>query len=269
MNIQTVKQSLSNGIWALSPNDFLSLKSRIDGMKADLTIIPITNNDGNTPDDNGRVVVNIVGELFRGTGLDSDTCDCIGITELDNLDAELISVRDNDAVKTIILKIESPGGTVHSHATAVLINEIAQTKNVIGYVSTMACSAAYELAAQCTELYLSDTAWVGFVGTIFVRADYTQANSGSGVGYTFITSSPKKLWLNPNTQITKNEQAWIESVVAYSYDMFKSSVLSNRTIDEQYLDSSIFIGSQAVKLNFADGVLNNFGELLKITETKQ
>jgi protease-4 len=268
--ISKLKQSLDNNVWAISPADFISFKNHIEGIKSDISTVNTldlsgNDNDDDSIDESGRTIININGVLVRGTGLDSDICDFLGITDLDNLDNELIQARDNEDVKTILLLINSPGGTAHAHSTALLIQQIAQDKDVIGFSNAMCCSAAYELASQCSEFYVSETAWIGFVGTIFTRADNTNANNQDGVSYTFVTSSPKKLYLNPNTSITKEEQAWIESVVMYGYNIFKNDVLANRKIDEQYLDSSIFIGEQAVELNFADGIINNLDDLNKKT----
>jgi len=251
----------------MSPPDFLSFKQSIDGIKQDLSTFTIgtDTDDENVPDEFGRIFISVNGALVRGTGLDECVCDAIGITDLDYLDDSLMAARDKPDCKTIVLLFNTPGGTAHAHSTALLINEIAQAKDVIGYIGSMCCSAGYELASQCSELYASETAWYGFVGTIFTRTDNTEANNQVGASYTFVTSSPKKLYLNPNASITKEELEWIESVVTYSYEQFKDVVLSNRDIDDQYLDSSIFIGEQGLKLNFIDGIINNKDELNKKT----
>jgi ClpP class serine protease len=267
MNTLQLKLNLDNNVWAMSPPDFLSFKQKVEGIKQDLSTYTVTGQQDdcdNCIDDNGNCIININGEFVRGTGLPAVVCDMIGIVDLDNLDAQLIQIRDNPGIcNKLFLNITSPGGTTHTHATALLIRQIAQQIDVIGYVGSMACSAGYLLASQCSELYVSETAWIGFVGTIFTRADITQANNIAGVNYTFITSSPKKLYLNPNVTATKEELEWIESAVIYSYEMFVDDVLTNRNIAEQYLDSSIFIGEQGVNLNFADGIVNNFNDLIK------
>ena len=262
--IIALKSQTDNNVWALSPVDYLSFKARIDAVMNDaFTIGEATEDD--TTDDQGRFIINVNGVLVRGTGLPQSKCDMLNICELDNLDAQLKAARDNPDCKAIVMLFNSPGGTVHAHSTALLIQSIAQKISVIGYADAMCCSAAYQLAAMCSEFYVSETAWAGFVGTIYTRADQTQFNSQTGMSYTFITSSPKKLYLNPNAKITDDEKEWIGNSVMYYYDMFKADVLSNREIAEEYLDSSIFIGQQAVDANFADGLINSVSDLLEIS----
>jgi len=236
-------------------------------MKADIYTNQNSNNSDDDDDDDtvwsesGTAFINVNGPLVRGTGMNDTLCNLCGVCELDNLDQLLMAARDNPDVSRIILIFNSPGGVSHSLSTALLIQQIAMEKDVIGYVPSTCCSAAYELASACSELYCGPTAWLGFVGVIYARADVTEMNGQLGIGYTFITSSPKKLYLNPNAKITPEEKEWIEQSVEYSYNQFKDLVLSNRDIDPKYLDSSIFIGEQAVKLNFADGIKNNLEEL--------
>ena len=269
MSVFQLQQSLDNNVWAMTPDSFISFKHTIDTYKNDLsayTSDTITDND-DAPDTFGRVLINVNGTLVRGSGLPECVCDMLGITDLDYLDEDLTEARDNPDCEAVVILFNSPGGTVHAHSTALLIAEIAQNKDVIGYANAMCCSATYELAAMCSEFYVSDTAWCGFVGTIYTRADYTKANAQDGVGYTFITSSPKKLYLNPNTSMTEEEKAWIEESVMYYYGIFKEDVLSNRQIADEYLDASILIGQQAVDANLADGVVNNLDELAKQMST--
>lgn len=266
MNILALKDSLNNNVWNMSPDAFLAFKKKVDAISHDLTTYTTNNaldDDDLTPDAQGRVSINVTGQLLRGTGLSEGMADILGVTELDNLDQSLLAARDNPEIQTVVLYINSPGGTAHSYATALLVQELAIEKNVIGYVNAMCCSAAYMIASQCSELYCSGTAWGGFVGSIYTRIDTTQADEEDGTNYTFITSSPKKLYLNPRTTMSNDEQAWIQGVVMQSYEQFKGLVLANRNIGDPYLDSSIFIGQDLVTNNFFDGICNNTDELLK------
>jgi ClpP class serine protease len=266
MNIASLEHNLENAVWSLPPDRFLALKEKFKTVKNDLAAYTSNGEDDadDQPDEYGRVFFNVTGELLRNTGLPEEVCNFIGITDLNYLDEDLREARDNEDVETIVLYFDSPGGTPSAHSTALLIQEITQTKNVIGYCSGMyCCSAAYNLAAMCDEFYVSATSLIGFVGTIWPRADYTDMNSQLGVKYTFIASSPKKLYLNPDAKATDDEITWIEKTVMYFYNIFKSDVLSNRNISEEFLDASIFIGEQAIETNFADGVINNNEALIK------
>lgn len=263
MNLLALRQSLDNSVWEMSPESFLSFKDSLtDLMKAELsTFTTSTGDDLLIPDSDGVLTVPVNGTLVKHSGLSDDVCEFLNVTDLDNLEKNLVAAADSPDVSTILLQFNSGGGTTHAHSTAQLIREIAETKDVIGYTDSMCLSAAYNLAAMCSAFYVSETTWAGFVGTIYSRPDYTQANAEDGVKYTFVTSSPKKLYLNPDTEISPEELEWIKQSVLFSYELFKGDVLSNRDIDEQFLDSNILIGEQNVEANLADGLFKNLQDL--------
>lgn len=210
---------------------------------------------------NGLLKICIDGEIVKGTGLPEAVCDFVGVTDLDYLNQTIVDATSDDSVQQVLLDFNSPGGSPHSHTTALLVQELAQKKPVIGYSDGMVLSAAYNIAAMCDELYVSETAKSGFIGSIYARLDATAANKQAGLKYSFFASSPKKLYYNPDAPITKEEANYIQETVLYYYNIFKSDVLSNRKIAEEYLDATMFSGVQGVAPNIVDGVINSVQEL--------
>ncbi|MBB6053265.1 S49 family peptidase [Armatimonas rosea] len=103
--------------------------------------------------------------------------------------AEAIKRAQADAnIKTILLKIESPGGAVQG------IAELADTvkacdKRIIAYTGGVCASAALWVASQCDKVYASRLADVGCIGTLRVVSDWSQYYKAMGVTVNAITST--------------------------------------------------------------------------------
>jgi len=262
MNPLPILSSLDNGVLAMSAPDFLSFRAHLlSVIRNGITVTPSIGFGPSAQAQGAIARIPVNGLITRGCGLSEDDCSAINVTDLDYTDEYLRDARDNADISAILLPFNTNGGVDVAHPTAALINEIAQVKPIIGFASRI-LSAGYQLGSQCSELYVAPTAWAGFVGTIYTRVDLTEANKQDGIGYTFVSSSPKKLYLNPNAAITDEELAWIEQAVMFSYNIFRNDVLANRQLSEEALDSTIYIGQQAVDANLADGVVNSEVDLM-------
>jgi ClpP class serine protease len=83
------------------------------------------------------------------------------------IQSRLADAVADQAVRAIVLDIDSPGGTVSGIAeTVAAVERAREAKPVIAYVRGMAASAAYWLAAACDRIVAVDTAQAGCVGAI-------------------------------------------------------------------------------------------------------
>ena len=93
------------------------------------------------------------------------------------------------SVKGILLKIDSPGGTVDGcKETADYIHSVRGEKPIRAYADGEICSAAYWLASQCDEIAAPETAQVGSIGVLTVHEDWSKADEEWGVKRTFLTA---------------------------------------------------------------------------------
>ncbi|KKK50600.1 hypothetical protein LCGC14_3123420, partial [marine sediment metagenome] len=76
------------------------------------------------------------------------------------------------SIKTIILDIDSPGGSVAgTRELAARVRDARDIKPVIAQVDSIAASAAYWVASQATELVSTPGGAVGSIGVIAVHED--------------------------------------------------------------------------------------------------
>ncbi len=88
---------------------------------------------------------------------------CLFGTSCDEIAAAIRQSASNSNVGTILLVIDSPGGSVFGLCElADLVRTTRQDKKVVAIADSMAASAAYWLGSQATEFLVSPGGQVGF-----------------------------------------------------------------------------------------------------------
>lgn len=97
---------------------------------------------------------------------------------LDQIDQAL----KDDSVKAIVLRIDSPGGTVAASQEIMLaVRRAAEEKPVVTSVGDVCASGAYMVAAQTDEIIASPGSTVGSIGVIMELANVEELLAKIGV----------------------------------------------------------------------------------------
>ncbi len=165
----------------------------------------------------------------------------------------------DDAVHSLMLSIDSPGGEVDG--TQQIADALAgATKPTAAWIDGMACSAALWIASQCDSIYAaSDTATVGSMGVLIQHADYSKANEAQGKSVTHITTGKYKVAGNSAQPLSQDDRAYLQDRVDYLYTLFLSAVADGRGMDPQTLDdvagdAQVFFAQQAIDNGLIDGI---------------
>jgi protease IV len=181
------------------------------------------------------------------------------ITEDEKLMALLRDAGDEDAVKGIILSIDSPGGTtVGGEAIYEAVRVLARKKPVVAQVGTLAASAGYMIASATDHIVARKTSIVGSIGVLFQYPDVSQLLTNVGVKYEAIKSSPLKAEPNFFTPASEEAKSMIRRMIMDSYDWFVSIVDERRPLDRTQTlalaDGSVFTGRQALQNKLIDSI---------------
>lgn len=208
-------------------------------------------------------IIPIMGVISRRMNMFTEIS---GGTSIDMLDQQLTTALGDDAVKSILLNIDSPGGAaqgVPEFASRVFQARETSSKPIIGYCE-MAASAAYWIGSQCDELYCSEAAAVGSIGVIMTIMDDTRAMKNQGVDPVIIRSSElKAAGAGP---LTPNQMGSLQDRVQQIFGMFKDGVERGRAgIDIESVSSGdVWLGKRAVEMGLVDGISTLDGVLAKL-----
>jgi protease-4 len=164
-------------------------------------------------------------------------------------------------VKAIVLRVNSPGGTVTTSDTMyeMLMRFKAKTnKPVIASFQEVAASGAYYLSCAADRIIASPTSVVGSIGVIFNTFELSGAMSKLGVRAEAIKSGPLKDMGSPFHALTEAEREVMQGMVDEYYGRFVSVIRANRptAADKEKMatatDGRVFSGIQAMELGLVD-----------------
>ena len=167
----------------------------------------------------------------------------------------------DDSIKSILLDIDSPGGTVDgTHELADIVFAGRDKKPIVAYSDGMIASAAYWIGSAADRIYISgDTIDIGSIGVVASHQDYSEYEKKIGVKTTEIYAGKYKRIASYHKPLSKEGKEYIQDQVDYLYSIFVDQVakqrgVSSETVLENMADGKIFIGKQSLTAGLVDGV---------------
>jgi signal peptide peptidase SppA len=205
---------------------------RVAGLKAtDEEIAAALVNRKNLPQPTGGsvAVIPVYGVIAPRANMMSDMS---GGTSFQQLTSALHEAMANKAIKTIVLDIDSPGGSVAGATEFAREVMKARTKKPIIAVAqyTMA-SAAYWVGAAATEVVAAPSAHVGSVGVYTMHEDISEALAALGVKRTYISAGKYKTDGNEAEPLSPEAQNDLQAKVDAAYAMFLGDISKGRGVN--------------------------------------
>lgn len=182
----------------------------------------------------------------------------------DSLIRQLHSARDDAAVKAVVLRINSPGGTVPaSQEVGEELKKLrAAGKPVVTSMGDMAASGGYWLAACTDKIYANPGTITGSLGVYMPYSNWEELYRKIGIKQEKIKSGPHKDILSPDRPLTAEERAIIQTMVDDMYNQFVETIAEGRGITpdrvRQLADGRIYTGRQAKELGLVDELGNMY-----------
>lgn len=263
-------QSLADQVWAVqSPavlHELSQIVQRAGSMEAVQKVqAQRVERTFNVQERDGVAIVPIMGPIMPRANLFSMIS---GATSLDMLALDLNKLAGDPNIKSILLNIDSPGGTVTDvDETAGMIAEVASRKRVVAYVGGTAASAAYWLASAANEIVTARTGQLGSIGVVATIAKQKEPDESGNMNFEIVSSGAENKRPDPETD---SGRSLILERVDEIERLFVDSVASNRGVDrdtvlKDFGRGNVFVGGSAVRRNLADrtgtfeGVLRELG----------
>lgn len=209
--------------------------------------------DDNDDSDPNIVVITAAGTIVDG---EAPTGRAAGG---DTIAAQLRKAREDDKIKAVVLRIDSPGGS--AFAADIMRDEIialkAAGKPVVASMGSLAASGGYWIAADADEIWASPTTITGSIGIFgyFNTFEQTAAEVGvyvDGVG----TTNLSPILATGIGPLPQSAADIIQQSTENGYDRFLSVVGGGRGLDKDYVNSvgqgRVWIGERAIELKLVD-----------------
>jgi protease-4 len=186
---------------------------------------------------------------------------------------ELTMAGEDDQVKALLLRINSPGGTVT--ASDLIHHELTQFRAkhrvpIVAIIMDVGASGGYYVAAAADKIVAHPTSVTGSVGVIMLRVNAEGLLQKIGLEAGAIKSGDKKDIGSPFRQISEDERAILQAMIDGFQTRFLEVVAKGRSnLSAERLkivaDGRVLTGPQALQLGLVDqiGYLDDAIEIAK------
>ena len=237
-----------NAISFIPFEDYVAVKTATP--KFSTNQIAVIYADGEIVD--GREVENVAGDRF----------------------AEIIaSVREDDMVKAVVLRVSSPGGSVlASDKIRKELQLLKEKKPLIASYGNYAASGGYWISAGCDYIFSDATTLTGSIGVFSLIPDFGKTvKELAHVNVTSINSNKHSDMYSGMRALDKDEIAYQQKSVEHIYDEFTGIVAEGRDLRKTYVDSiaqgRVWTGADAIKIGLVDEIGGLEAALLKAANT--
>jgi protease-4 len=242
-------------------------------------------------DEHNKIAVVTVDGIITGHAADQS-----GNSMVDVIKAQLDRAKEDDHVKAVILKVDSPGGEVMasdeiSKAIAKFQSDepgkpgepVKRGKPVVCSMGSLAASGGYYISAPCRWIVANDLTITASIGVIMETLNIRNLMDKVGVEPNVYKSGKFKDMLSgmrSTNEIPPEERAMVQKLINDTYGRFKDVVRNGRAqahaqnkMDgmplasdwESYADGRVLSGTDAFKYGFVDQ-LGDFDDAVKRTE---
>ncbi len=194
----------------------------------------------------------------KGTILDGEQPNgTIGGETVTNL---IRSARENNAVKAVVMRIDSPGGS--AAASERIRAQLAMTqragKPVVVSMSGVAASGGYWIAATANKIFSQASTITGSIGIFVVLPTLDQSLAQLGITSDGIGTTALSGALDPSRPINPVLESTLNISVASTYRRFLDIVASGRDMPVEAVDDiaqgQVWSGQTALELGLVDAI---------------
>jgi signal peptide peptidase SppA len=206
----------------------------------------------------GMAVIPIEGVLTKRHNLFSLL---FGGTSMEEVGKAFTAAMSDPDVKSILLKIDSGGGSVDgTFELAETIFNARGTKPILAFTDgTMASAAAAIGTAADKVLISSEAVRTGSIGILRTHVETRAAEISRGMVVRQISGGDKKAIGSPSDTIAKAAEVSMQADVDTLHELLIGTIAKHRGMSPEQVteamgDARVFIGSQAIEAGLVDGV---------------
>ncbi len=207
-------------------------------------------------DNNGKKQIAVVyaeGQIFDGSSESDDEN-----IYADDLAKTLRELRNDDNVASVVLRVNSPGGS--ALASDIIWREVellSKEKSVVVSMGGYAASGGYYISCAANYIYAEPTTLTGSIGVYGMVPNVEKAADNLGVDLDVVGSSKAPVVTGVRA-LTDGEKAVLMNSIERTYKTFVTRVSDGRIMSYETVDSigqgRVWMGSDAVKNGLVDAI---------------
>lgn len=214
------------------------------------------------------MVVSVSGERMDYGGEKVGVIEVTGaIIDSEEVVGQIKEFREAEAVKSIVIRINSPGGGVGPSQE--IYREIQKTvarKKVVASMGSVAASGGYYVAAAADHIVANPGTITGSIGVIMGYTNFEALMEKIGLQPVVVKSGEFKDMGSPVREMKAEERRLLEALTRKIHHQFIRDIAQGRGIDagrvESIADGRIFTGEDAKEMGLVDR-LGNFQDAVQ------
>jgi len=169
--------------------------------------------------------------------------------------------REDNSIKAIVIRIDSPGGAVGpSQEIFREIRKTSKSKRVVASMGSIAASGGYYIAAGTDGIVANPGTITGSIGVIMGFTNYQQLLSKIGLVPIVIKSGKYKDMGSPVREMKPEEEKILKDFARKIHRQFIQDIVEGRKMEkakvESLADGRIFTGKESKELGLVDRIGN-------------
>ncbi len=181
------------------------------------------------------------------------------ISDSPKLTEAISKLADDRSVAALIVRIDSPGGSVAGgEGLHDAIVRVAAKKPVVSVMAGLAASAGYMIAVPAARIFARESTLTGSIGVLLETGEVSGLLARLGIGAESITSGPLKDQPGFTHPLSDAGRAALRDIVHDLYEQFVAIVATGRHMDPERVralaDGRAYTGRQALGLGLVDAI---------------
>ncbi|NDD48740.1 MAG: signal peptide peptidase SppA [Alphaproteobacteria bacterium] len=192
----------------------------------------------------------------------------------DEIIEDLEELKSNNEVNSIIISVDSPGGTTVSAEEIYLkLKEVSLVKPTAIVMRNIATSGAYLLSLGGDVIFSRENTITGSIGVLLQWARVDEALSKLGIEVNEVKSGKLKAEPDFFGEIDEEAQQVTKEIIDETFEWFMRIVKVERNLNPSEIytisDGRIFTGRQAIELNLVDEIGDKNDAKIWLVENKE
>ena len=177
----------------------------------------------------------------------------------DRFVAEIDKIRKDNTVKSVVLRVNSPGGSVvASEKIRTALKLLMAEKPLVASYGNYAASGGYWISAGCQKIYSDATCLTGSIGVFSMVPEFSKVTKKVGVNVVTVGSNKHSDMYSLMRPFDAEETASMQAYVEDIYERFVGLVAEARSMEVPAVDDiaqgRVWVGTDAIGLGLVDEI---------------
>jgi protease-4 len=177
----------------------------------------------------------------------------------DRFVAEIDKIRKDKTVKAVVLRVNSPGGSVvASEKIRTALNLLMAEKPLVASYANYAASGGYWISSGCQKIYSDATCLTGSIGVFSLIPEFSKTLGKVGVNVVTLGSNRHSDMFSLMRPFDAEETATMQAYIEDIYERFVNLVAEGRSLEPARVDEMaqgrVWVGTDALELGLVDEI---------------